>query len=278
MLLNRRSAPISRACVQSKPFTREPDPVVPTVDVWQLMGNDPRPIRAPLGRRRRRTRRATPPNPGTSDLPPLRPMGGPQLPGEAAVSLAAAHCSYASGARSLILVCRRRGLYQASIHSKIACDSWTFVSHRWVSRSSRCIVDQNDSIIVLSTEATRPIEPGSPAWCSRCPNAQEVYCPGCMTDRARPRSPSPTRHLQGIDDQVGTHVVVEQPSKCSPNGKSARPSPGPSNEPFSSWTKTFTDPRLCAAIVDRLTFAGQIIETGSSSYRLAHARNARPAS
>ena len=45
-----------------------------------------------------------------------------------------------------------------------------------------------------------------------------------------------------------------------------------SNEPFSSWTKTFTDPRLCAAIVDRLTFAGQIIETGTSSYRLAHAR------
>src|SRR5512144_573541 len=36
-----------------------------------------------------------------------------------------------------------------------------------------------------------------------------------------------------------------------------------SNEPFSSRTKTFTDPRLCAAIVDRLTFAGQIIETGS---------------
>jgi DNA replication protein DnaC len=45
-----------------------------------------------------------------------------------------------------------------------------------------------------------------------------------------------------------------------------------SNEPFSSWTKTFTDPRLCAAIVDRLTFAGAIIETGSTSYRLAHAR------
>ena len=50
-----------------------------------------------------------------------------------------------------------------------------------------------------------------------------------------------------------------------------------SNEPFSSWTKTFTDPRLCAAIVDRLTFAGQIIETGTSSYRLAHARQRRAA-
>jgi hypothetical protein len=30
--------------------------------------------------------------------------------------------------------------------------------------------------------------------------------------------------------------------------------------------------------VDRLTFAGQISETGSTSYRLAHARNALPAS
>jgi hypothetical protein len=45
-----------------------------------------------------------------------------------------------------------------------------------------------------------------------------------------------------------------------------------SNEPFSRWTKTFTDPRLCAAVVDRLTFAGQIIQTGTISYRLAHAR------
>jgi hypothetical protein len=31
-----------------------------------------------------------------------------------------------------------------------------------------------------------------------------------------------------------------------------------------------TDPRLCAAIVDRLTFNGAIIETGTESYRLAH--------
>jgi DNA replication protein DnaC len=45
------------------------------------------------------------------------------------------------------------------------------------------------------------------------------------------------------------------------------------NEPFSGWTKTFTDPRLCAAIVDRLTFKGTIIETGTDSYRLAHTKN-----
>lgn len=38
------------------------------------------------------------------------------------------------------------------------------------------------------------------------------------------------------------------------------------------WTKTFTDPRLRAAIVDRLTFNGTIIETGTDSYRLATTR------
>ncbi len=45
-----------------------------------------------------------------------------------------------------------------------------------------------------------------------------------------------------------------------------------SNESVSGWTKTFTDPRLCAVIVDRLTFGGNIIETGTDSYRLAHTR------
>ena len=48
-----------------------------------------------------------------------------------------------------------------------------------------------------------------------------------------------------------------------------------SNVPFSGWTRTFTDPRLCAAIVDRLTFGGHILETGTTSYRLAHARSRR---
>jgi DNA replication protein DnaC len=49
-----------------------------------------------------------------------------------------------------------------------------------------------------------------------------------------------------------------------------------SNEAFSGWTRTFTDPRLCAAIVDRLTFNGTIIETGTESYRLAQAQKQHP--
>jgi DNA replication protein DnaC len=45
-----------------------------------------------------------------------------------------------------------------------------------------------------------------------------------------------------------------------------------SNESFGGWTKMFTDPRLCAAIVDRLTSNGAIIETGTDSFRLASTR------
>jgi len=45
-----------------------------------------------------------------------------------------------------------------------------------------------------------------------------------------------------------------------------------SNAAFSEWTATFTDPRLCAAIVDRLTFDAHIIQTGTGSYRLRTAR------
>ena len=41
-----------------------------------------------------------------------------------------------------------------------------------------------------------------------------------------------------------------------------------SNLPFSEWGKVISDPRLVAAMVDRLTFNGHIIETGSDSYRL----------
>lgn len=45
-----------------------------------------------------------------------------------------------------------------------------------------------------------------------------------------------------------------------------------SNAPFSEWGATFTDPRLAAAVVDRLTFNATIINTGSQSYRLKTSR------
>jgi DNA replication protein DnaC len=45
-----------------------------------------------------------------------------------------------------------------------------------------------------------------------------------------------------------------------------------SNAPFSEWGQTFTDPRLAAAVVDRLTFNALIIPTGTDSYRLRATR------
>ena len=52
-----------------------------------------------------------------------------------------------------------------------------------------------------------------------------------------------------------------------------------SNAAFSEWAQAFTDPRLCAAIVDRLTYDAHIITTGTGSYRLRStaARRAAPA-
>lgn len=41
-----------------------------------------------------------------------------------------------------------------------------------------------------------------------------------------------------------------------------------SNLPFSEWGQIINDPRLVAAIIDRVTFNAHIIETGTESYRL----------
>jgi DNA replication protein DnaC len=45
-----------------------------------------------------------------------------------------------------------------------------------------------------------------------------------------------------------------------------------SNLPFSEWSQIIADPRLVAAIVDRVTFNAHIIETGTDSYRLKTSR------
>jgi DNA replication protein DnaC len=47
------------------------------------------------------------------------------------------------------------------------------------------------------------------------------------------------------------------------------------NLPFSEWGSVFSDPRLVAAIVDRVTFNAHILETGTHSYRLAASKTSR---
>jgi DNA replication protein DnaC len=48
---------------------------------------------------------------------------------------------------------------------------------------------------------------------------------------------------------------------------------GATNLPFSEWGTVFPDPRLVAAIVDRVTFNAHILETGTQSYRLRTSKN-----
>jgi hypothetical protein len=47
------------------------------------------------------------------------------------------------------------------------------------------------------------------------------------------------------------------------------------NLPFSEWGTVFPDPRLVAAIVDRVTFNAHILETGTQSYRLRTSKTTR---
>lgn len=80
---------------------------------------------------------------------------------------------------------------------------------------------------------------------------------------------SPTQHMQL--DRRGAELLFQVLTEREEKASVAIAS----NESFGGWTKTFTDPRLCAAIVDRLTFGGTILETGTDSYRLAQATKQR---
>ena len=74
-------------------------------------------------------------------------------------------------------------------------------------------------------------------------------------------------HLDAHGAELLFQVLTEREEKASVAAAS--------NAPFSEWGQTFTDPRLAAAIVDRLTFNALIIETGTESYRLRTTRSAR---
>ena len=78
-------------------------------------------------------------------------------------------------------------------------------------------------------------------------------------------------HLDPRGAELLFQVITEREEKASVAVAS--------NASFGEWGATFTDPRLAAAVVDRLTFRAHIIETGTQSYRLrsSQARH-RPAS
>ncbi|MGC0334629.1 hypothetical protein RKD23_007619 [Streptomyces sp. SAI-170] len=81
--------------------------------------------------------------------------------------------------------------------------------------------------------------------------------------------PSPTQHMEL--DHTGAELLFPVLTAREEKNRAAIAS----NESFGGWTRTFTDPRLGVAVVDRLTFGGNIVETGTESYLLASTRAAQ---
>ena len=73
-------------------------------------------------------------------------------------------------------------------------------------------------------------------------------------------------HLDPRGAELFFQVITEREEKASVATAT--------NVSFSEWGQIFSDPRLAAAIVDRLTFRAHIIETGTESYRLRSSRAA----
>ncbi len=93
--------------------------------------------------------------------------------------------------------------------------------------------------------------------------------PGRRLGRTGPGLRLGTRWHRAI---AGETVRCLPLTRGAPSAKEKNSVATTSNESFGACTKTFTDPRLCAAIVDRLAFNGTIIETGTDSHRLVSTR------
>lgn len=81
---------------------------------------------------------------------------------------------------------------------------------------------------------------------------------------------SPTQHVQV--DPRGAELLFQVITAREERASIAIAT----NLPFSEWGAVFPDPRLVAAIVDRVTFNAHILETGTQSYRLRTSRTRRP--
>jgi hypothetical protein len=98
-------------------------------------------------------------------------------------------------------------------------------------------------------------------WGECTANRVTAYCERCVRLDPRRSFPLPPRARLHGTRSAGAELLFQVLTEREEKNSVAIAS----NESFGGWTKTFTDPRLCAAIVDRLTFNGTIIETGTDS-------------
>lgn len=113
------------------------------------------------------------------------------------------------------LACRRRGLYQASIHSKMALATTSGFGQVRMSSSSRCMLDQNDSIMLATRPCCRAGQLPAAGdrrsnLCTDCRGRRLADCSGPGRRRLS------DRHLNCVDDELGAHVVGDGPADDHP--------------------------------------------------------------
>ncbi len=83
-------------------------------------------------------------------------------------------------------------------------------------------------------------------------------CAGRRIEHRTSGTPS-TRHAADIGAEFLFQVIAERAERATLIVTT--------NLPFSEWTQVFPNPRLCKALLDRITDRAHIIETGTESYR-----------
>jgi len=98
-----------------------------------------------------------------------------------------------------------------------------------------------------------------------------------LGDSRQPRPPAARRTRLRPGDSRGAELLFQVITEREERASIAIGT----NLPFSECGTVFPDPRLAAAIVDRVTFNAHILETGTQSYRLhaskAATRSTKPA-
>ena len=105
----------------------------------------------------------------------------------------------------------------------------------------------------LETEASirfgRGADPEAPAPAAdRTARFMAEWAGGTVLAGAIDVGEAPERHSVSVRAERATLIVT-------------------TNLPFSEWTQVFPNPRLCKALLDRVTDRAHIIETGTESYR-----------
>ncbi len=93
-------------------------------------------------------------------------------------------------------------------------------------------------------------------------------CPACFKDYTKGEVITKVTDRWGHPACAARQMsAAEREFATRAGSRAARRSAARSHSPFNEWDTIFNEPRLCAAIADRITFRCTLIQTGTDSYR-----------